>query len=49
MKSKAVAFLLKWVVKYLKDHPEILKEVSDKIPGTLDDAALRMISKLLGV
>lgn len=49
MQAKLVAFALKFLVSYLRTHPELVKKVSDLIPGKLDDVALSVIAKLLGV
>ena len=49
IQGKLIALVLKFGVSYLRKHPEILKKVSDSIPGQLDDVALAVIAKLLGV
>ena len=45
--STLVALLLKFALGELKKHPEIVKEVADKIPGRIDDIALRLLVGLL--
>ncbi|ASZ75350.1 hypothetical protein PBI_JOSHKAYV_10 [Mycobacterium phage JoshKayV] len=49
IQGKLIALVLKYGVSYLRKHPEILKHVSDSIPGQLDDLALSVIAKLLGI
>jgi hypothetical protein len=49
LKAKAIALAFKLAVGYLRKHPELLDKVSDQIPGKLDDAALRMIARRLGI
>ncbi|QTF81432.1 hypothetical protein SEA_TARSUSIV_8 [Mycobacterium phage TarsusIV] len=49
VQGKLIALVLKFGVSYLRKHPEILKHVSDAIPGKVDDVALLAIAKLLGL
>lgn len=47
--GKVIVLVLKFGLNYLRKHPEVLKSVSDEIPGELDDVALKVIGKLLGI
>lgn len=47
MQSKIVASILHWALSYLKSHPELVKPVTDRIPGPIDDWALRELLKLI--
>lgn len=49
IQAKLVYFALKFAVRYLRKHPELMDEVSKHIPGTIDDRALKVLGKLLGV
>jgi hypothetical protein len=43
MRAAAIAFALKQSAKYLRSHPELVKQVSDRIPGKVDDYVIRLI------
>lgn len=47
MRTKILAAVLHWALGYLKTHPELLKPVTDRIPGRIDDWALGELLKLL--
>lgn len=47
MKAKILAGVLHWALGYLKSHPELLKPVTDRIPGRIDDWALAELLKLI--
>ena len=47
--GKVMALVLQYGVSYLRKHPEVLKHVSDNIPGHLDDEVLLVIARILGV
>ncbi|BBX09485.1 hypothetical protein [Mycolicibacterium aichiense] len=49
LQGKLLALALKFAVSYLRKHPELLDEVSKHIPGKVDDLALKVLAKLLGV
>lgn len=42
MKQAVLVFLLKQIVKYLKNNPDL-------IPGTVDDALIKLLASALGV
>ncbi len=42
MKAKLIEWAIKALVKYLRDHPEL-------IPGRLDEAGIGILARLLGV
>lgn len=43
MKAAAIAFVLKKIANHLRTHPELVKQVSDRIPGKVDDFFIRLI------
>lgn len=47
MQTHLVALALRFALGQLKKHPEILKDVADKIPGKIDDLALSFLLKLI--
>ncbi|UJD20938.1 hypothetical protein SEA_HARRYHOUDINI_10 [Mycobacterium phage HarryHoudini] len=49
IQAKLIALVLRYGISYLRKHPELLDEISKHIPGKVDDLALAVIAKLLGV
>ena len=47
--GKLLALVIQYGIGYLRKHPEVLKHVSDNIPGHLDDTVLLVLSRILGV
>jgi hypothetical protein len=42
MKAKLAVVVLKWAVKYLRNHPDL-------IPGHIDDSLIKVLASVLGV
>lgn len=47
MRTKILAAVLHWALRDLQAHPELLKPVTDRIPGKIDDWALAELLKLI--
>ncbi|ATW60302.1 hypothetical protein SEA_KOKO_12 [Mycobacterium phage Koko] len=49
IKGKLLALAIKYATNYLRRHPEVLTEVSNHIPGKIDNLVLEALAKLLEV
>lgn len=47
MRTKILAAVLHWALRDLKAHPELLKPVTDRIPGRIDEIAVAALLKLI--
>lgn len=47
MKTKLAMWALKYLVRYVRQHPEFLLSIGHVIPGRFDDEALAVLVRLL--